>query len=46
MPFLSALENKAGEPVDEATLEGKIVALFFSSSWCKYKLCSHGFGFI
>lgn len=34
MPFLTDLEDKQGNAVDEATLKGKIVVLFFSSNWC------------
>ena len=34
MPFLTDLEDKQGKAVDEATLKGKIVVLFFSSNWC------------
>ena len=37
--FLSSLETKNGEPVDPSTLDGKLVVLYFSSSWCKF---SHG----
>ena len=33
--FLSSLETKNGEPVDPSTLDGKLVVLYFSSSWCK-----------
>ena len=36
MPFLTALENQAGKRVDESTLVGKVVVLYFSSSWCEY----------
>eukprot|EP00529_Nitzschia_sp_RCC80_P042039 CAMPEP_0113484982 /NCGR_PEP_ID=MMETSP0014_2-20120614/24247_1 /TAXON_ID=2857 /ORGANISM="Nitzschia sp." /LENGTH=191 /DNA_ID=CAMNT_0000378611 /DNA_START=32 /DNA_END=607 /DNA_ORIENTATION=- /assembly_acc=CAM_ASM_000159 len=34
MPLSLSLETKTGEKVDETTLNGKIVALYFSSSWC------------
>lgn len=34
--FLKGLVDKDGSPVDEASLQGKVVALYFSSSWCKY----------
>lgn len=32
--FLKGLVDKDGSPVDEASLQGKIVLLYFSSSWC------------
>jgi hypothetical protein len=35
MGFLTALETKTGQAVDESTLQGKLVVLYFSSSWCK-----------
>eukprot|EP00547_Thalassionema_nitzschioides_P002657 CAMPEP_0194212364 /NCGR_PEP_ID=MMETSP0156-20130528/12167_1 /TAXON_ID=33649 /ORGANISM="Thalassionema nitzschioides, Strain L26-B" /LENGTH=222 /DNA_ID=CAMNT_0038940165 /DNA_START=24 /DNA_END=692 /DNA_ORIENTATION=+ len=32
--FLKGLVDKEGSPVTEASLKGKIVLLYFSSSWC------------
>eukprot|EP00934_Nitzschia_sp_Nitz4_P002707 Nitzschia sp. Nitz4//scaffold423_size8454//1358//2143//NITZ4_009120-RA/size8454-snap-gene-0.8-mRNA-1//-1//CDS//3329551585//2697//frame0 len=34
MAFLTSLETKSGESVDESTLAGKLVILYFASSWC------------
>ena len=40
MSFVSAsLETIDGKPVEKSTLQGKIVALYFSSSWCKFYTC-------
>jgi cytochrome oxidase Cu insertion factor (SCO1/SenC/PrrC family) len=30
------LETKSGDKVDEESLKGKVVALYFSSSWCEF----------
>ena len=35
-----SLETRTGEAVEEATLQGKVVALYFSSSWCKLAFIS------
>lgn len=36
MTFLTALEDKTGKSVKEETLAGKLVLLYFASSWCKF----------
>jgi hypothetical protein len=41
MVFLDALETKSGEAVDEETLQGKLVVMYFSSSWCKFAFVYH-----
>ena len=34
--FLKGVVDKEGSPVTEESLKGKIVLLYFSSSWCKH----------